>query len=188
MGEPAGDQPAGDDPPGDDPPAITLLVDLPRLEQQMLGHMYGKDPIGKLESLAWEECGAKVLLPNYQGNVQSQRTALAGVTPVRLVELVRDPSKVADRLVIEEDQKVDREARDGYALQLLCMAVVVALHQEGWRIRTSPGEPVILEKEGRQIAPFELIGKLKDGKLSSLEWTSIVSDAGIGGKDLGGIS
>ncbi len=180
----AGDPPS-DASAADASPAATLLADPDRLERSLLIHMYGEEPVSKLNPIRWEECGAKVFLPEYRNQVRMQKRALSGITLSNFAALTRDPSPVARLLVFPGDGPAGRKERRLAALQILASAMIVGLHDAGWTIRTGPGEPVVMSRGDRTLAPFELVDRLHQGKVPADEWNAIVAVAGLGERDLG---
>jgi len=179
-------------PPGaetsDQTKAIALLEEVGNLERAMLEHIYGREPVSKLGLIDWEESGLKVFLPGYVQFVQSQRTALIGVTPAQFPDLAANPSSIGDKLVPPDGEQLSGEERGSYAMQLLGVALAVALHERGWVIEAGPGAPVVLRREGQTIEPFNVLGQLKDGGLSADEWRALTASSGLVELDLGRVA
>ena len=63
-------------------------------------------------------------------------------------------------------------------------ALAVVLARRGWTLDASPGELVVLSREGLVIRPFEVMPGLLDGRLTGEEWQRTCDEAGIVGVDL----
>lgn len=171
-------------PDGEAPPekptqrAASLLDDLPALEQSLLRHVCGEDALG-FAPVAWEDVAHAVWLPVFRRAVGEAEEGLCGVGPGDVPRLLRDPGPLVRFLDLPPDLARDREQREAGVVVLLGRAVVLALHEKGWRLTTDPGEPVRVERDGAVHEPVALVARLHQGELSEEAWHAFVRDTGI---------
>ncbi len=79
-------------PPGpgadDDTPALSLLQDVPGLERKLLIHLFGESKVRKWKLVEWQDVGVTVYVSFWKKYIRDYLTALTGVTPGELPELI----------------------------------------------------------------------------------------------------
>jgi Zn-dependent protease with chaperone function len=179
-------------PPGQgvepDPPAVSLLDDVPALEQALLTVLGGAEKADALKRLDWEEVGASVYLPIWTQLVKANRSALGAVTPGSLPKLAADLDTFGQRLVGPGGRAVPPEGRVPFAGGVLGAALTLLLVSQGWRPQALPGAPVALSRGQDRLEPFNVMESLAAGKLTAQAWERHCAELGIRDADLGSVS
>ncbi len=171
--------------PDRDPPAITLVENLDEMETRLLAHLADEAQARALKPVDWGDVGRDVYLPMWQGAVNEQADALAGLTPAALPELVKDPAPLAARLRDPKGVTLAPEERARRALWVLAVALTQALKRNGWELHVAPGEETLLVRGQSQVRPFEAVQSLASGELGAEAWQEQCAAAGISNLDLG---
>jgi hypothetical protein len=172
--------PAGDLPEGE-PKAVTLIDDLPSLEVELLVALTGAEKIRSFQPCRWEDVGENVLVPMWTAGLGTHRARIAGTTPAGLAGAAARSPELGRAAA--EGQLSDEEAR-GAGTSILGAAFAVALHRQGWRIETEPGEPIRARKGGAVLEPFTVVERLASGKLAPDGWARECDSLGIAAIDL----
>jgi len=157
-------------PPHDDPPAISLVRDLPQLEQALL-RMLADNPAqaDALQSIEWSDAPIKVYLPSWR----ERRTALAeavGSSTASDVPMLITSAKLASAFGVDRLNATEREAAMRGSV---CAALCATLVEDGWSCTTSPGEPLVFTKEARTFVPYVAASGSED------EWRAAIQEAGV---------
>jgi len=161
-----------------DPAAIELLRNEPILEVALLTQITRVD-VPSLTPIGWNDVGS-VWLGIWQKHCLDERRALAEITPDMLPLVSQDPAVYKSRIM---PPKPGLRRRDILS-SVIGAALAVVLARRGWTLDASPGELVVLSREGLVIRPFEVMPGLLDGRLTGEEWQRTCDEAGIVGVDL----
>jgi Zn-dependent protease with chaperone function len=169
--------------------AISLLLDLPTLEQQLLVTLIGTNRVATLVPLAWDKAGTAVWLPIWRTTVAQYASGLQGLTADALPEFLRSPGLLADEIRHQarpgqpplDDEEVAQGVRS-----LGAIALAVALAGQGWALDAGPGAEVSLTHMGERVAPFTVVAALASGQISAGEWHARCWRLGIRGLGLVG--
>jgi Zn-dependent protease with chaperone function len=166
----------------DDSPAIALIKDLTELEMAILKPLADKNHLPDLKSVSWENLVALVYIPNWQKMVNEQKPFLAGLTVESLPDLAVGLDHRENKLANAGNLNVAQTSK--LTNSVVGAALTLALMKHGWRIVTSPGEPVYAVKEGQKINSFDILVQLKSNSLAANEWLNICQKLGISKLDL----
>jgi hypothetical protein len=89
--------------------------------------------------------------------------------------------ELARRIPDPPGMLLTREQRAGRAFDLLRQALALALLDAGWKLCARPGE-FHFEREGRRIAPEEVVREIRSGSLSAEAWAEKCRAAGLCGR------
>ena len=173
---------AGPSPVQDTRPAIALLSKLGQSEEELVAFVFGKG-VPALEPLAWGEVGARVVQPGWESAVKEHAALLSTVTVDQLPAVARSLDDFAARIP-GLDPAIPAERRRGAALWLLTAALAMAAVRGGGRLRSLPGEPVMVTSSNGELDPMALVHSLADDKIAPGEWQSRMSELGIAGRRL----
>jgi heat shock protein HtpX len=167
-----------------DPPAITLLNDVPALEQRLIAFL-APQGAAPLEPARWEEVGRRVWLPFWRENAERYAEKLRGFTAADLPPYAADLSPLAVRFGFSSSEGGATGDECRGAVWVLGMSLCVVLADRGWEIRAIPGEDVVLQRGEMRVQPFTLMRDIHTGALPSEEWLALCDRAAISGLDLG---
>jgi Zn-dependent protease with chaperone function len=172
----------------DEAPALSLLEDVARLEQRLLAGLADRQTVQGLTPVTWDEVGARVLLPQWEGFLREHAFALSGVTPGGLAAL--DWAAIARKVARSAKREDAGESADDW-LRLADYAVGagvgLALARAGFAVDAPPGSPITLVRQGTRVEPFTLRQRL--GLPDEREaWATLCAAAGIAELDLGRIA
>ena len=68
---------------------------------------------------------------------------------------------------------------------ILGVGIGVLLLEDGWRVRTRPGTPMVLERDSRTFDPMAAVAALSDGTMTTDQWRAQCAAIGIAGRRLG---
>ena len=171
----------------DDAPAITLLDNIPALEQQLLHTMAGAAEAGKLQPINWAEVCDRVYLPQWTKLVAVNRAALTGITPETLPTLAADRKAMGKRFVYPDGDKANEASLESLAGGVIGAALALALNQRGLPVVADPGEEIMVKDKSWSLETFGLLAALAEGKLTAQAWTQQYTTAGLAGVDLGSV-
>jgi hypothetical protein len=138
-----------------------------------------------LQAVSWDDAGEKIWGPNWQDYVGGYATALAGITPRILPQVVGELDRFTARLRESDGADLTEEARAKHASATLSLALAVALRRHGWELGVSPGEEGVCARNGMVVRPFEVISRLASGELTADAWQDFCHGAGIADLALG---
>lgn len=169
--------PSGPDPSGE-PAAVCLLSQLPALEQAVLGTMRRPDA-PPLRPVDWEQFGTAVILPTWQERVRKHQALLAGATVANLPEWAAAATDLGNRLPRPANARVGPDDVRAAGVQLLAVALGVALAQQGWSVESLPGEPVTFRRGEAAFAPVPAVQRLAARELDAQGWWRGCEQLGI---------
>lgn len=164
-------------------PAISLLNDLPRLEERLMAAIVSgpKGAPAKLQPVAWERMLEAVWAPGWRAAVREDGKRLRGLTPARLAEFGGDPL----RLTALSGFSAGAEDQQHRVLSLVGAALGLALLSRGVPADAEPGAPITFTAGELAIRPFEIITQLGEGgSISREQWSETVASLGLADLDL----
>ena len=179
----------------DEPPALTLLVDVPTMEEQLIAGMLRKEV--RVQPIAWTDVPAQVLPLGWQELTKGAQGELAGIKTSELPSIARltktQSQALADRLGLMKgsSQALEAAAKERAAHADAIVGAALALRllarakgpDSGVRLEAPPGEPpsFVVERDGTrlQILPFSLMDQLRAGDVSDEQWRDQASAAGV---------
>jgi len=179
-------------PPGpdlaEDLPAVSLLQDVPALECDLILQVAGAEQVAKLKSIAWEEVGTKVYLPQWEKLVQLNNARLQGVTPEFLAKLAGNLKTFGKSLLNLSKETPDDWNAENFGGAVLGAALNLLLLQRGGQLDVAPGHEITVTLNEHPVQPFVLLAALKNGEITAEAWTRQCGELGIEGVDLGAVA
>ena len=169
----------------DDPPAISLLEEVPALENQLLAAIAGAEQAGKLKPIAWDDVCAKVYLPQWAKLLKANAAGLGGITPESLPKWASELPAWGQRFVQITGEKVADQAAGNLAGAVIGSALMVLLVNRGGKPDAGLGKTISMTLNSKGIEPFAVLKALATRKLPAEEWQRTCADLGIAGVDLG---
>lgn len=164
----------------DDTPAISLLNDVPAMEQELFTHMFGAASMSELKPIAWQNVGEQVYIPQWQTVTEQYAAALQGVALVSLPEFLHFPNPLTRQVQQSARKSLTKEELDEATTYILGAALSITLLQQGWKLLESmPGQAFSLRKDDSHIEPFTQISNLASGELTVEEWRRQCEQFGI---------
>jgi Zn-dependent protease with chaperone function len=174
--------------------ASTLLPAGENLEYQMLSHMIDKkEHLQGLKDIAWEQVAETAYLPQWERNVQSYKHVLCEITPLHLFEEAQNISGLFRKLAAAgkflpsnvQPSQVPQETQLQVINGIIGSALAFSLKQNGWQIKTSPGEDLVFVKGSKELRPFNFFPHLMTDKPSRENWQEFCEENQISQMPLG---
>lgn len=173
---------------GADAPALSLLEDVPALEQLLFVTLAGPEAAGKLKPIDWPEVCRQVYMPQWKKLVAANVAVLGGVLPESLPQLALDARAFGQRCVYPSGEKADDKSADGLAGAVVGSALLLALISQGGKLQAGPGETVSVLLASGTLEPFGVFFALAGKKLEAAAWQRQCAELGIAGTDLGKVT
>ncbi len=151
-------------PPG--PPALSLVRDPAALVEAAVRGLFaqpalvcivdeaprGSDPaVPVLVRVRWEDVGQRVWLPRWRADLGPWAERLGRSCLEELPELLASPSRLEALFSARGPRVLSPMAEARRHRDLLAFALGVHLAAAGWRVTTSPGEPLLFARGGESI-------------------------------------
>ncbi|MEP6775971.1 MAG: hypothetical protein ABJA50_10280, partial [Chloroflexota bacterium] len=170
--------------------ATSLVGDISQLEREIFAKHIGEAKVDSLKPVAWENICNEVYFPMWRQSVRRYSAGLADVTPEMLPNIARNMSAFSVGLIEKSEKQIDSNRGVGQAKSTsatLGAAITLALHNAGWEVNAAPGQPTSARRDGEEIRPFEILGRLVAGNLSGEDWCQCCHNAGIAGVNFGNL-
>jgi len=174
--------------PRNDMTALTLLNDCDRLELAFLNDRLNGIKAENLKLVAWDDVLKQVYIPMWRDLVSTYAEGLSGVTPESLPDIIKNLSQFTTVMASKAKRRQSFDSSGSWherASTTIGAALALALRRAEWTLSMAPGEPVVASREGRQMRPFEVLGRLMSGSLKADAWHEQCTSAGINGVDFG---
>lgn len=148
--------------------AIELIDGIETLERETFAFVSPQEIADRLEPISWEDVSERVFLPLWKYAARQHALELDGLTIGSLQTLAATPGSLRARFGFTRD--VPEDALRGQIALILTHAMQAALAREGWRIETSPGEPISLVKTHIRLQPFQVVRDLFDHEMDAASW------------------
>lgn len=154
-------------------PATELLDDVPLLEQQLLGQLFG-EAVATFRSIEWPDAAAIHAdrlddLADRLGPAFPADLTVASAGPAA-AELQTRRTSLRD-LLPPEDRDAPSELIDNLLLNVLNAMVVTAAVRAGATVTAPPGEPVRIRHAEGSLDPWSVLGPIADGDVDPTGWT-----------------
>jgi len=175
-------------PPGadaaDSAPALSLVQDVPGLEQALFGQLMGPEQAAGLKPVDWHSAATKVWLPFWEKTVRDYAASLTGVTAASLPQLLQSPGELAAQIQRSAGRPLAAGDKARAVTHITAMALTGALARQGWTVDASPGAQVSLQQGETRLEPFAVVAQLASGELPADAWQAFCEQAGIAGLPL----
>jgi Zn-dependent protease with chaperone function len=171
----------------DERPAVTLIDDLPSLEQLLLKKLAPDVNVAGLKSIHWDSAGAEVYIPLWRSMTAPLQPLLAQRTVSALPDALSLLPELTNRIPDPPGTLLTREQRMGRAVEALSYMLTLTLVDHGWQLYLQPGQ-FYLERDGVKLESGSVVANLKSGKLTAASWVEYCHKNGIGDWPLSGVS
>ena len=174
--------------------ASTLLSPGQNLEYQMLSQMIVKrEHLEGLKEITWDQVAETAFVPQWERNVQTYQQLLCEITLLRLFEEAQNVASLFRKIAAAgkflpsnvPPSQVPQETQLQVINGVIGSALAHTLRQNGWQIKTSPGEDLVFVKDSKELRPFHLFTQLVTEKPSREKWQSFCEENQIGQIPLG---
>lgn len=159
-------------------PMISLIDDLAPLETSLLKKLIPA-AAAELKPLNWETAGDNIYIPMWRKQVAPFLPFLSAKKLGELPMLVLDPRPLAALVPNPPKVRLNQGQRDARALDILTCALALCLLQNGWKLTVEPGN-LVLESGEAKVGPGGVIGAIRAGKFSVVDWSNFRAQHGIG--------
>jgi hypothetical protein len=170
--------------PSLDPRALTLVSDVPALEEALLVGMAGEETAQSLEVVSWDSVGPQVMQPAWAKAVGENSRAFKEITIASFPHVIPRIMDFARELKRVSGEPRDKETLEAKGMWHLMAALGHALARRGWSIESLPGEPHRLHRREETVDLASEIESLRDGQTTEEEWRSRVAAWGIADANL----
>jgi len=156
-------------------PATDLLVDYFAADTTLFLTAPGK----QLRPIRWEETLETVYIASWRREVEARRESIQGSN---VFQMGKDlyTWELRNRLKAPKGIWPTNDQRDLWAKSLAGSAISLTLMNDGWTIKTAPGEAIRFEKNGKIVKPFEVVARIGKGELKHETWEKFCAEMGIG--------
>lgn len=172
----------------DDAPALTLLDDVPAIEQELVTFVVGPSNAPKLMSIAWEDVPVRVWAPIWRNIAAKYSDLLQGVTPELLIQLKPELRNLAVALHLAARPDVATDQHVAGAAEIFGASLATALLDRGWQVHIEPGHPVLLSRGTAEIRPFDIWSQICGGSTTQAAWRELLDANDLTAIDLAGVA
>ncbi len=162
-----------------DQPMIALIDDLGPLQDGLFKKVIPALAATPLKPLAWETAGTDIYIPAWRGRIAPYVQFLSTKKMAELPLLVLDPRPLAQLVPNPAVGRLNNAQRLAIASEVLFCAFATCLLDHGWKLVTKPGIRMLVNGD-MTIDPGLVIGSLRTGKLTVVEWKSFRAERAIG--------
>src|SRR4051812_5902910 len=142
-----------------DAPASMLFPDMEAQATALMRFAIGAETLGNLRPLGWDSVGARVYAPIWAKAVKSQSTWLPQFTADTIPGDIASLKRVGAALVKIGEEHPNVDLRVVRAGQLLGIGLAALLVEQGWRVSTAPGKPLVLVRDAEVVDPFGVVNE-----------------------------
>jgi heat shock protein HtpX len=164
---------------GDTRPALSLLANPAAWERRILSSAINDDWARSLKPVTWDKVIETVYVPMWRGAVKENARSLRQLTPSTL------PFAGALASLAQGGALGDREQAVLKQVQITSLALCLALYNAGWLAVTSPGQEIILQRDGDELRAYSELMGLAMGKVTAEQWRARYAALGIEALALG---
>jgi hypothetical protein len=157
--------------------AISLLDRVPELEFEVFRVKQASQT--RLLPIAWEDVPERVYLPACRSVVSANVELLRQLSMDRLPTSVVETLPFARYLKDPKEGYVAGDAIAGRFVNVVGAAFCVLLADQGWTIRTGPGQTVCFVRGEGHVEPLARISGIVFGKESRAEWLETLRNTGV---------
>lgn len=166
--------------PERDPPFIHVVRNLDNLEVAMIEHLAKLIKEKVPASLPWSDVAEKVWVPQWKQMLREYAGDLKGLKVWQWFELLGSDQHV-ERLIAPNllRQVTGTAERKQIAMNVVAVATLLTLRQNGWTIDAAVGKDVAAVAGGARIEPFVWMSDWQEGKCSLQDLEDRCDDYGI---------
>jgi hypothetical protein len=166
-------------------PASTLLPDRERLATVLVRFAVGAETHDRLKPVAWDAVGDHVYAPMWTQAAKAKSEWLGQFTADTIPSDMAALKRAGSALVRTEEEDSAVDLRVVRAVQILGVGIGILLVEHGWRVRTTPGKPLVLARGADVIDPFAVVRECAEGQPGGDRWKAQCAAIGIAGRRLG---
>jgi Peptidase family M48 len=121
---------------------------------------------------AWDDVVETVFVPIWRAQVKGNDRLLAGITSPARLPFAGRLTVIAGQFDAAEQPVLDQ-------VQVVTMALSLALLDAGWRGTTSPGEEIVFRHNELEVRPFDELMAVAAGQVSAEQWAARCAELGI---------
>jgi heat shock protein HtpX len=160
-------------------PMISLIDDLGPLENGLLKKIIPATANLNLKPLNWESDGAGIYVPAWRKQIAAFQAFLCARKLADFPMLVLDPKPLASLVPDPPKGRFNQSQRMARANDILFSAFALCLVDNGWNLIAEPGNFVLVRNESK-IDPGSVVGSIRAGRLSVVDWSGFRAQHGIG--------
>lgn len=160
-------------------PAIDLLTNPAMAEREMIAFLSPGGTAKTWPGITWKEAGPKVYLPIYTDLTRKHFNVFNKLTLRSVPEVVGRLAAFGRNFMEPGMEHGGEELFKKLGERGLGAAVVTVLCGQGWECSALPGDKIRLQKEGKELIPFEEIEKLSESKTPKEDWDQWLQNNGI---------
>ena len=126
--------------------ASTLIKDTDQQARALLAFAFGEEPIAALKAIDWNVVGESVIAVGWRDIAKSHSAWLSRFTADAVVGGQHQFIRLGSELVGSGEQNVNSGDRIERAVIVLATGIGVVLLDQGWRVETGPGRPVVFTR------------------------------------------
>jgi hypothetical protein len=142
----------------------------------------GVEKIAALTPIPWDRVGERVYVARWRAVCAQNTVWLRTFTPDTMPAGRLSMAKAA--CLLPGVSTNDAKALVGVGVSVLGAALSLLLLDEGWTLRTGPGEPFALVRGDEKLCAFEVVAGLADGSVRLHDWQRRCELLGLSGKPL----
>jgi heat shock protein HtpX len=159
-------------------PMISTIENLGALESSLLKKIIPAAADFSLKPLNWQSDGPGIYISAWRRQVAGFLPFLASQKIADLPLLLVKPGPLADLVPDPAKGRLDLKQRVARANDILFSAFALCLVDNGWNLVAEPGN-FALEKDAHKIDPGGVVGAIRAGKLSVVDWCAFRAQHGI---------
>ena len=160
-------------------PMISLIDELPALENSLLKKMLPKLAETELKPLEWERAGEEFYIPTWRKQMKDVQPVLSTKTMTGFPGLLMDPRVLYPLMPDPKGNIIDPARINAWATNALYSAFALCLLDHGWTLHSHPGA-FYLEQGENRVEPGEVLSSIREGKLVMQGWEQYCKEHGIG--------
>jgi Zn-dependent protease with chaperone function len=164
-------------------PALSLFVDLEKLERDLIGFQFKDIRASELRKADWDAIGSNVHLKNWRMEVSRHRQVLSAYTVARAGELLANLSVLTGSIKNPVGRLLTREQRADIAREVIWKSLALKLIDIGWRLDVRPGHLCVVNA-GQAIPVSQLLSALTSEQPAIKSWSLFCEDLGIADQPL----
>lgn len=158
---------------------ISLIDNIGPLETSLLKKVMPALAAADLKPLNWETAGTDIYIPRWRKRIAPYLPFLSTKRMGELPLLILDPRPLAELFPSHSKGRPNQAERVASAYDVLFCAFSACLLDNGWKLITEPGNLTLVNGE-TTVDPGAVIGSLRTGKLTIVEWKNFRGERGIG--------
>ena len=138
-----------------------------------------------MKAIDWNVVGESVIAVRWRDVAKSHSAWLSRVTADLVASGQHQFIRLGSELVGSGEQNVNSGERIGRAVFVVATGIGVVLLDQGWRVETGPGRPVVFTQGSATFDPFAAVRALSEGRTTAEAWKAECHALGIAGRPLG---